>query len=114
MDGVVPGDVLGGVTLSTFINSTGVQADPFAALHYAPAGNALDQVPVAGYNVTEILGELNGSSNEGRNPLLLPLILDRIEAVYGQPGFANEFRSHYQGYLADVDPDTAGAQRYAN
>jgi hypothetical protein len=114
LDGVVLADVLGTVVLSTFINSTGVQADPFAALYFEPTGSALDQVPGSRYDVPEILGELNGPSNEGRNPLLLPLILDRIETVYGQPGFASEFRSYFQGYLADVDPETAGAQQYAN
>ncbi len=113
-DGVVIGDVLGGAVLSTSINSSGVQADPFVALYYAPAGSAIDQVPVSGYSVIEVLGELNGSLNEGRNPLLLPLILDRIEAVYGQPGFASDFRSYFEGYLADIDPETAGAQQYVN
>ena len=114
MDGVVMGDVLGNVMLSTFITSAGVQADPFAALYYVPTGGALDQVPGGRYSVTEILGELDGSLNEGRNPLLLPLILERIEAAYGQPGFASDFRNYFQGYLADVDPETAGAQRYVN
>ncbi len=113
-DGVVSGDVLGGAMMSTFIASNGVQADPFAALYFAPAGSALDQVPEGRYSVTEILGELDGSANEGRNPLLLPLLLDRIETVYGQPGFASEFRSYFQGYLLDIDQETAGAQRYAN
>ena len=114
VDGIDAGDVLGAPLLSTFINAAGAQADPFAVLYYEPAGSALDQVPATGYNVTEILGELRGSLNEGRNPLLLPLMLDRIEAVYGQPAFASEFRSYFQEYLADIDPATAGAQRYAN
>ena len=113
-DGVLAGDVLGNSTLSTFINSSGTQADPFAVLHFEPAGNALDQVPNGSYSVTERLGALDGPPNEGRNPLLLPLMLDRIEAVHGQPGFANDFRSYFEGFLADVDPDTAGAQRYTN
>ena len=114
VDGVDIGDVLSSVMLSTYIDSTGVQADPFAALYYVPTGSALDQVPDGRYNVTEILGDLNGPRNEGRNPLLLPLILDRIETVYGQSGFASEFRGYFQGYLADVDPETEGAQQYAN
>jgi hypothetical protein len=113
-NGIDVGDVLGGAMLSTLIYSTGVQADPFAALYYVPVGNALDQVPSGSYNVTEILGELDGSSNEGRNPLLLPLILDQIEVSYGQPGFESEFRSYFQGYLSDIDPATAGTQQYAN
>jgi hypothetical protein len=114
VDGIDTDDVLGLPMLSTLINAAGAQADPFALLYYEPAGSALDQVPVTGYNVTEILGELRGSLNEGRNPLLLPLMLDRIEAVYRQPAFASEFRSYFEGYLADIDPATAGAQRYAN
>lgn len=114
MDGIEANDVLGNPMLSTFITSSGVRADPFAVLHYEPAGSALDQVPDAGYNVAEILGELRGSLNEGRNPLLLPLMLDRIEAVTGQPAFESEFRRYFEEYLADIDPATAGAQRYAN
>lgn len=113
-DGLVPDDVLGSVTLSTEIRSAGVEADPFAVLAYEPLGSALDRVPANGYNVNEVLGELVGTSNGGRNPLLLPLILDRIETVYGQTGFASQFRNHFEQFLADVDPDTQGAQQYAN
>ena len=113
-DGVVAGDVLGSATLSTFINSSGVEASPFAVLHYDPAGSALDQVPTGGYNVTEVLGELVGPANEGRNPLLLPLMLNQIRDVYGQADFASEFRAYFEGFLSDVDPDTAGFQQYAN
>ncbi len=113
-DGVLPGDVLGNATLSTFVNSAGVAVDPFAVLHYDPAGNALDQLPSANYSVTEVRGALVGSQNEGRNPLLLPLMLDRIQEVMGQPAFANEFRDHFQAYLSDIDPETAGSQHYVN
>ncbi len=113
-DGVVMGDVLGSATLSTFINTSGVEADPFAVLYYEPIGNALNQIPSGNYIVTEILGELDGPLNEGMNPLLLPLILDQIQLVYGQPDFASEFRNHFQGFLSDIDPDTEGAQQYLN
>jgi len=113
-DGVQPGDVLGSVTLSTFINSQGAEADPFAALYFEPAGDALDQVPVGSYNVTEILGELVGPALEGRNPLLLPLMLNQIRDVYGQADFESEFRAYFEGFLSDVDPDTEGFQQYAN
>ena len=113
-DGVLSEDVLGSATLSTFINSSGVEADPFAVLHYVPAGSALDRLPVGDYNVAEVLGELDGPRDEGMNTQLLPLILDRIELVYGQPGFASEFRNYFEGFLLDVDPDTEGAQRYLN
>jgi hypothetical protein len=113
-DGVVIGDVLGGATMSTFINSAGVEADPFAVLYYAPAGSALDQLPRDNYNLTEVLGELVGQQSEGRNPFLLPLILDQIQNTYGQPGFESEFRDYFQGFLLDIDPDAAGSQRYVN
>ena len=113
-NGVVIGDVLGNAMLSTFINSSGVEADPFAVLYYEPIGSALDQVPSGNYNVTEVFSELVGQPNEGRNPLLLPLILDQYQAIYGQPGFESEFRDYFQGYLSDIDPDTAGVQQYVN
>ena len=113
-DGMVPGDVLGSATLSTLINSSGVEADPFAVLYYEPVGNALDRIPSGNYNVSEVVGELVGQQNEGRNPLLLPLILDQIQADYGPSNFASEFRDYFQEYLSDIDPDTAGAQQYVN
>ena len=113
-DGVDPGDVLGSATLSAVIDSSGVEVDPFAVLYYPPAGSALDQIPSGNYNVTEVLGELVGQQNEGRNPLLLPLMLDQIQDVYGQPAFESEFRDYFQGYLSDIDPDAAGSQQYAN
>jgi hypothetical protein len=114
LDGVVGADVLGGETHSTFIPSAGVEADPFAVLRYAPVGTALDQVPAEDYVLTEVLGDLDGPENEGMNPLLLPLVLDRIEASYAQVGFASEFRTYFETYLADIDPDTEGAQQYRN
>jgi hypothetical protein len=113
-DGMVPGDVLGSATLSTLIDSSGVEADPFAVLYYEPVGSALDQLPSGNYNLTEVLGELDGQQNEGRNPLLLSLLLDRIQVVHGQPSFASEFRDYFEGFLLDVDPDAAGSQRYVN
>lgn len=113
-DGVVMGDVLGSAMLSTFISSSGVEADPFAALYYEPTGSALDQLPSGNYNVAEVLGELVGQPNEGRNPLLLPLILDQFQAIHGQTDFESEFRDYFQGFLSDTDPDTAGVQQYVN
>lgn len=114
LDGVVGAEVLGDETRSTFIPSAGVKADPFAVLHYAPLGNALDQVAADNYVLTEVLGDLSGPENEGMSPLLLPLVLDRIEASYAQAAFATEFRSYFENYLADIDPDTEGAQQYRN
>ena len=112
--GVVPGDVLGSEMLSTFINSAGVEADPFAVLYYEPMGNALDRLPSGNYDVAEVIGELLGQPDEGRNPLLLPLVLERLRDVYGQTDFESEFRNYFQEFLLDVDPDTAGSQRYFN
>jgi hypothetical protein len=108
------GDVIGTAILSTSINSAGVGADSSAVLYYEPVGSALDQVPGGNYDVTEVLGELVGAANEGMNPLLLPLMLERLQTVYGQPGFENEFRDYFQGYLSDIDPATAGSQQYLN
>jgi len=113
-DGVVSADVLGSVMLSTFINSSGVQTDPLAVLYYTPVNEALDQVPISRYNLAEVIGELNGQSNEGRNPLLLPLMLEQIESVYGQTNFESEFRDYFQNYLADTDSEEAGSQQYEN
>ena len=42
------------------------------------------------------------------------MILDQIEAHYGQSGFESEFRSYFQEYLSDIDPATSGAQQYVN
>ena len=41
-------------------------------------------------------------------------MLNQIRDVYGQPDFESEFRAYFEGYLADVDPDTDGFQQYAN
>ena len=114
MDGIASGDVLGSPTLSTSISSAGVEADPFAVLYYAPAGSALNQVPAEDYALNEVLGDLQGPMNEGRNPRLLPLILERIEEHYAQTNFASEFRTYFENYLSDIDPDTDGAQQYRN
>ena len=112
--GVAAAEVLGSATLSTNIQSTGVQADPLAVLFYDPVGTALDQVPGGSYDVTEVIGELVGPEQEGVNPLLLSLVLDRIQTVHGQHEFATEFRNHFETFLLDVDPDTEGAQTYFN
>jgi hypothetical protein len=41
-------------------------------------------------------------------------MLDQIRDVYGQPDFESEFRAYFEGYLSDIDPDTAGSQQYVN
>jgi len=113
-DGVVPGDVVGSAMLSTFINSAGVETDPLAVLYYEPVGTALDQLPSTDYDVYEIVGEMIGQPDDGRTRRLLPLVLERFRDVYGQTDFETEFRSYFEGYLLDIDPDTAGSQRYFN
>ncbi|MBT8068686.1 MAG: hypothetical protein KJO09_15690 [Gammaproteobacteria bacterium] len=112
--GVLPADVLGNTTLSTFINSSGVSADPFAVVYYEPIGNAVDQISGGDYDVPEVIGELLGQEDEGRTRRLLPLVLEQIRDVYGQTEFETEFRSYFEGFLQDVDPDTPGSQRYFN
>lgn len=112
--GVLTGDVLGSATLSGFIESSGVATSPFAVLHYEPAGTALGRVPTSSYDVSEVLGELVGPEYEGRTHLLLPTMLDRIRDVYGQTEFESEFRSFFEAFLLDVDPETAGSQVYYN
>lgn len=114
LDGFAADDVLGSAILSTSITAAGAQVDPFAVLYYEPAGAALDRLPVGDYTVTEVLGDLDGGQWEGSNPLLLPLLLERIRDVYGQADFETEFRAWFEGYLADTDPDTAGSQQYSN
>ena len=100
--------------MSTIIESSGVRASPLAVLYYEPAGAALDQVPGGSYDVTEIYGELVGQQNEGSNHLLLPLILNRIEDIYGQAEFESEFRTYFEAFLLDIDPETEGSQLYFN
>lgn len=114
LDGVSGSDVLGSPVLSASIPSAGTETAPFAVLYYPPAGNALNQVPANSYLLNEILGNLDGPQNEGRNPLLLSLILDRIAEHYDQTDFASQFRSYFEDYLADIDPDTDGNQQYSN
>jgi hypothetical protein len=114
VDGIDKDDVLGRASVSTTISSSGVEAEPFAVLYYQPAGSALDQLPIENYSVKEVVGQLSGPSNEGQNPLLLPLILEQIESVYAQSGFASEFSDYFEAYLLDIDPDTPEAQRYSN
>ena len=114
LDGIIAADVLASAILSTSITAAGVQGDPFAVLYYEPAGPALDRLPAGDYTVTEVLGDLDGGQWEGTNPLLLPLLLERIRDVYGQADFETEFRTWFEGYLADIDPDTAGSQHYSN
>jgi hypothetical protein len=41
-------------------------------------------------------------------------VLEQIRDVYGQTDFETEFRNYFQNFLLDVDPDTAGSQRYFN
>jgi hypothetical protein len=113
-DGVAPGDVLGSATLSTFARSAGVQADTLAVLYYEPTGSALDQVPAESYEVTEVYGELVGEQDEGRNHRLLPLVLSQIRDVHGQADFESEFRSYFETFLLDTDPETVGPQVYFN
>ena len=109
--GIIASNVLGNVTLSSFIESEGVELAAMAVLHYEPMGSALNQVPGAVYSVPEITGDLDGSGN---NPGFFPLILDRIESEYGPLSFASDFRTDFEDNFlrVDNDPDTVGDQFY--
>ena len=114
VDGVAFDDVVGAATLSTVIPSHGVEMNPFAVLHYEPAGSARNQLPDGRYSVTEVLGELTGQPGEGGNHRLLPLLLTQLRDAYGQADFDSEFRRHFEGFLQDIDPLSAGMQVYFN
>ena len=113
-DDIQLAEVLGDIMLSSDITSHGVQSDPNAILFYTPVGSSLNQVPGSSYQLTEVLGELIGGANEGRSPLLVPLMIEQIEQVYGQTGFDAQFRTYFHNYLADIDPDLDGVQKYDN
>lgn len=114
LDGILIDDVIADVELSSSIVSSGVQTDATAVLYYTPTGNTLNQIPTSTYQLTEVLGELIGGSNEGRNTFLLPLLIEQIELEFGQPGFETQFRSYFHNYLSDINPAETGAQQYEN
>ena len=116
-DGVILADVINlttGITLSDTILSAGVDAPNPAVLHYEPRGNTLDQVPPSAYSVNETYAEYAIASGATNN--FLEIILGRIENHYGLSGFASEFTTDFEIFLANVDTDseTPENQPYTN
>ncbi len=105
-------DLAGGVTESTSVISRGVDDGQWAVLHYRPRGPAVDVVPATPYLIEELLGEYRVAPGGIDN--FLPIVLARIESVYGLPGFANDFTADFDAFLQSVDTDsaTAGLQPY--
>lgn len=106
-------DLAGGITRSPDILSTGVDAPNPAVLHYAPAGDAVDQVPPAGYSLNKTRAEyqiLFGDDN------FLEIMLGRVESHYNLTNFAGTFQTDFEAFLAavDIDEDTPGNQPYTN
>ena len=92
----------------------GVDASEYAVLSYEPWDQAVDQIPTDTYPVSEILGEYSVAGGGVDN--FLAIVLSRIEASYGLPGFAAGFTSDFEAFLASVDRDesTPGNQPYVS
>ena len=92
-----------GITRSAHIRSVGVDASEYAVVAYEPWGQAVDQIPSAGYPVSEILGEYSVAG--GGVDDFLEIVLSRIESTYGLPGFAADFTDAFEAFLQSVDTD---------
>ena len=117
------GDV-DGVTLSTVVDlaggprtiapilSQGVDAGSPAVLSYAPIGNAVDQIPVTPYEVTETKAEYF-LAYDGNNDFL-SIVLGRIAGTYAPVDFQTTFTTDFNNFLTSVDlePETPGNQLY--
>jgi hypothetical protein len=101
-----------GVVRSDFIRSVGADAQDFAVLYYRPWDRARDTIPAGRYVLDEVLGEYRVAAGAVDN--FLSIVLSRIEAHYALPGFAAEFTSNFEAFLAgvDLDPVTPGLQPY--
>ncbi len=103
-----------GVTRSDTILSAGVnQTDP-VALAYEPAGNAANQVPAAGYSVSETIAEYTLAP--GGDDDFLDILLDRLENHYNLTDFADSFTAAFETFLqsVDLDDETAGNQPHTD
>ncbi len=107
-------DLATGVAVSDVAVSVGVDAGNPALLHYAPQGSALDQIPVAGYEVAETWGQYRVAAGGTDN--LLAILLARLESRYALAGLAQAFTADFEAALRAVDTDsaTAGAQPYTS
>ena len=117
MDGVALDDVVerpSGIVRSASIRSVGVAAPEFAVLNYRPWDLALDQIPTGRYGLAELVGEYAVAPGAVDN--FLAITLDRIEARFGLPGFATQFRDEFESFLGsvDLDPATPGLQPYVD
>ena len=114
-DGVDVGEVLDladGIIRSSSILSAGVDPDEPVVLHYEPRGSALDKIPTAHYDVSEVVAEYDVAS--GQEDDFLAVVLARLEAQYGLDGFSGEFTADFEAFLqsVDLDPETPGQQPY--
>jgi len=69
-------------------------------------------VPPSPYSVAETLADY--AVAPGSVDDFLAIVLARIEALYGLPGFASDFTADFEAFLqsVDSDPDTDGVQPY--
>lgn len=114
-DRVLAADVLdlaSGIARADAVPSAGTDAGEPAVLHYAPRGDALDRVPTGAYELSETHAEYSVSA--GGTDDFLAIVLGRLEARYGLPGFAGAFTAEFERFLQDADSDAAtpGVQPY--
>ncbi len=116
-DGVDLADVLdltNGVVRSADILSVGVDAAAPAVLRYAPAGDALDQVPLSTYSLEKNYAQYEVQSGDDN---FMEIMLGRIENAYGLTNFASTFTADFEAFLATADSDgveTNGVQPYTD
>ena len=101
-----------GITQSDVMLSAGVDAPNPVVLHYEPKGNAIDQVPISPYSISEIYAEYSYSGTDN----FLAILLGRIENHYGLTAFASDFTADFETFLQTVDTDdeTTGIQPYTD
>ena len=114
-DGVDVADVLNldsGITQSDLILSADFDAPNPVVLHYEPQGNAIDQVPLSPYFISDIYAEYSYNATDN----FLAILLGRIEVHYGLTGFSSNFTADFERFLQTVDSDdeTAGLQPYTD
>src|SRR5512139_825303 len=100
IDNVAAADVLDlpGVVRHGSILSIGTDPGQFAVLWYPPRGTSLDQVPVAGYSIDDIVLAQYGTL-PGKKDDFLPYVLNRLSADYGAilgPGFGSDYRAMFE------------------
>jgi len=103
-----------GVARSPSIRSVGADSGDLAVLHYEPWDRARDQVPPSLYSLGEVFGEYSVAA--GGVDDFLSIVLERLEAHYSLTGFAVDFTTDFEAFLASVDRDdaTPGNQPYTS